>query len=520
MKRSESERIQEGVRSARNRKKNKEQPLQSPKPKKKKKQKQDTQSFQETTLIALNKKSNREIAVVTYIFLFLFVFMTGYVMFFLSKDKDQILNNPQNRRQDLLAERVIKGSIQSADGTVLAKTVTGSDGKERREYPFDGLFAHVVGRTSHGRTGIEASESFTLLNSSINPVTAVVNSLKGKKNPGDNVVTTLNVDLTRIASEALGNRKGAVVVMDPSDGSILTMVSKPTYNPNYIAERWEKLINSVDSSSLYNRATQGLYPPGSTFKLYTLLEYMRENKDYKKFTYNCKGKIGTDSESIHCYGNTVHGKLDLDTAFAKSCNSAFAEIGKGLSTSSWTKLCEKFYYNKTMPISEVEQKSARFDLSGLGTGDIMQASIGQGDVLTSPLQNIFLVNAVMNNGTLVKPRLVDHISDTYGNVISKREPEELSASISKKEVKALKEAMSATVSRGTATALQSSNYSAGGKTGSAEFKEGSNDSHAWFVGYAKQGKKCLTISVIVEGAGTGGAHAVPIARRIFDAYFL
>ena len=126
-------------------------------------------------------------------------------------------------------------------------------------------------------------------------------------------------------------------------GKILCMVSKPTYDPNQLEANWERLTQaSSDNSSLYNRATQGLYPPGSTFKLYTLLEYMRENEDFNKFSYRCTGKIGTGDGSIRCYGNEVHGKINLKQAFAESCNAAFAQIGSGLNTKSWTKLCEQF----------------------------------------------------------------------------------------------------------------------------------------------------------------------------------
>ena len=222
-------------------------------------------------------------ATVTYLFMVLFVCMAGYVIWFLSGDTDRILNNPNNKRQELLAERVVKGSILSDRGKVLAKTAVDKEGNEYRQYPYDGLFAHVVGRATHGMTGLEASESYTMLTSGINPLTALLNELKGKKNPGNNVVTTLNVKLSQIAGNALGSRRGAVVVMEPDTGKILALVSKPTYNPNELERTWESLVkDSTDNSALYNRATQGLYPPGSTFKLYTLLEFMREKEEYEK----------------------------------------------------------------------------------------------------------------------------------------------------------------------------------------------------------------------------------------------
>lgn len=468
------------------------------------------------------KKLNREMAVVTYLFLILFLVMAGYVVYFVLHDSDQVLNNPQNQRQELMAKRVKKGSVLSDNGKKLAYTKTDKSGNETRVYPYNGLFAHVVGRTSHGKTGIESMEGYTMLTSGINPIAGMVNEIKGDKNPGNNVVTTLNLNLSQIASNALGDKKGAVVVMEPDTGKILAMVSKPTYNPNLLSDKeWERLTaNDGDNSPLYNRATQGLYPPGSTFKLYAALEYMREQDDYSKFTYRCTGNIGTGTGQIKCYGGEVHGKVNLKTAFAESCNAAFCQIGSELNVSKWRSLCESLYYNKSMPLDKMEQKSSRFAVTGDSEkGDIMQASIGQGDTLVSPLQNAFLVCAAVNEGTLMKPYVIDRIEDSEGNIIEQREPSKVSQPITEDEAKALKKLMRATVTEGTATALNTSRYKAGGKTGSAEFQNGSTDSHAWFIGYGEKDGKKLVVSIVVEAAGTGSAYAVPIAKRIFDGYW-
>ena len=303
-----------------------------------------------------SKRQNREMAVVTYLVMAIFFILAGYMVYFIIHDSDQVLNNSANKRQELLAKRVTKGKILSDKGNVLAKTVTDSSGNETRKYPYGSLFAHVVGRSSHGKTGLEASESYTMLTSGLNPFLSTINELKGKKNPGNNVVTTLNVGLSKAASNALGSKRGAVVVMDPETGKVLAMVSKPSYDPNQLTDaRWNKLTSdSGEQSALYNRATQGLYPPGSTFKLYTAFEFMREQDNYSKFHYTCTGKIGTGSEQIKCYGGEVHGKVDLEKAFAESCNAAFCSIGDGLNRNSWRKLCESFYYNKSIPLEKME----------------------------------------------------------------------------------------------------------------------------------------------------------------------
>lgn len=469
----------------------------------------------------MTKKMNREMAVVTYLFMILFLIMAGYIVYFVVHDSDKVLNNPQNKRQELLAKRVTKGSILASGGQRLAYTKTSKNGEETRVYPYGELFAHVIGHTTHGATGLESTEGYTMLTSSINPLKGMLNELQGKKNPGDNVVTTLNLKLTRAAQEELGSKKGAVVAMDPETGKILVMLSQPSYDPNNLTDaRWKKLTqSSSDDSVLYNRATQGLYPPGSTFKLYTALEFMRENSDYEKYSYRCQGSIGSGDTKIKCYEGEVHGRVDFSMAFAESCNAAFCNIGSGLNVSKWKKLCESLYYNKSMPIEKIEQKSSRFTVdSSTGAGDIMQVSIGQGNTLVTPLQNSFLVAAALNDGKLMKPYLVDRVEDTKGNIVSENAPKQAAEPITKKEAKALKKLMRKTVTSGTATALSGRGYEAGGKTGSAEFHNGSTDSHAWFVGYGEKNGKKLVVSVVVEAVGTGSAYAVPVAKRVLDAY--
>lgn len=151
-----------------------------------------------------------------------------------------------------------------------------------------------------------------------------------QKNIGDNVVTTLDVDLQSAAYNALGDNKGAVVIMEPSTGKVLAMVSKPSFDPNSVAANWDAL-NSDENSVLLNRATQGLYAPGSTFKIVTTLEYMREHPDdYNSYSYNCTGSITYGDTTIPCANHAVHGAEDLASSFANSCNSSFCNIGMSL----------------------------------------------------------------------------------------------------------------------------------------------------------------------------------------------
>lgn len=307
------------------------------------------------------KSRNGQVMVVTYIFVAMFIGLLGYFLYFMIIDSKDVINNSYNQRQNLLAQRVVRGKILSSDGKVLAETRTNTDGSETRNYPYGSIFAHVVGHSTEGKTGVELMENFNLLTSSGNPVENLQLRLKGEKTIGDNAITTLNVDLQKLAYDALGSYRGAIVVSEPSTGKILAMVSKPDYDPNpsSLNVKWDSLVQDTDKTScLLNRATQGLYPPGSTFKIFTALEYIREHSDYNKFQYNCKGTETQDGFTVNCYRNHVHGTLNLKNAFAKSCNSCFAYLGTQLSINQFKKNNEQMLFNRDLPTTFVYKKAA------------------------------------------------------------------------------------------------------------------------------------------------------------------
>lgn len=462
-------------------------------------------------------KMNREIAVIFYCFIGLFAALMIYFTRYLIIDKSDILNNPYNKMQDILAERVTRGQILASGGEVLAETVVDKKGNETRSYPYDNLFAHTVGQFDNGKTGIESAYNLYMLTSDINPVVSAFNELQEKKNPGNNVVTTLDVSLQRLASSSLGQRKGAVIAMDPDTGAILAMVSKPDYNPNKVSSIWKTLIND-ENSALLNRASQGLYPPGSTFKLVTLLEYIRENPDYDNFNFTCKGVTDFGTSKINCYNNKKHGSETLIKAFAKSCNGAFAAIGSELDIKTYIDNCNKLLFNNNLPCSFAYKKSSFSLTEDSDIGEITQTAIGQGRTLITPLHNALLISSACNGGKLVTPHIVDRIENVNKKEVKDFDYHSDKTIMTKEESKVLDTYLHEVVNSGTATALKGRSYDAAGKTGSAEY-DTSGASHAWFVGYAEKDGKKLAVSIVVEGAGTGSDYAVPIAKKLFDQYY-
>lgn len=467
-----------------------------------------------------NKKNNRKsIYHVTYIFIALFVLVIANYIYFLVFKSNDFINNTYNQRHEVLTERVIRGNILSADRSYLARTLIKDFGKEKRIYPYDDLFVHLVGRTQEGRAGLEETENIRMLTSDINPLERMYNELIGQKNPGNNVVTTLDVQLQKVAYDALGDKRGAVVVMEPSTGKVLAMVSKPGYNPNDARLLWPEIREDKDNESpLMNRATQGLYPPGSTFKLVTALAYIRDNPDYLNYEYDCKGSIEHDGMIVNCYNRNAHGKVDLITSFAKSCNTSFANMGIKLDMDHLYNISESLLFNQKLPLTMAYRPSSFQLKSGSGsTKEAMHTAIGQGRTLISPLHNAMIVSTVANSGVMMKPYVVEQIESADGRVVKYYEPQPIANPMTEEEAAYLSLLMEEVVEEGTGRKLKDLKVSVAGKTGSAEV-EGKKD-HAWFIGYAPADNPQIAFSIIVENVGSSSQYAVPIAEKLVDAYF-
>ena len=432
-----------------------------------------------------------------------------------------MINNTYNARLDSFANRVVRGRILSNDGTVLAETLVDSDGNETRNYPYGPLFAHVVGYSTKGKTGIEALSNFYLLTSHVNLMEQVGNELTGNKNPGDDVYTTLDTELQQAAYAALGARKGVVIAMEPDTGKILAMVSKPGYDPNSLPEDWEALTaRDNKEGQLLNRATQGLYPPGSTFKIVTALEYMREHPaDYKNYQFDCGGVYENGEYRIKCYHGTAHGHQDFTLAFANSCNGAFASLGLTMDLGKWNSTAGDLLFNGPLPLSGIPYKESAYNMKpGAGTWEILQTSIGQGTTQITPLHNAMITAAIANGGTLMKPYFLDHVENVGGETIKKFMPAAYGQLMTAQESAILSDMMREVVTVGTGSAVRTDAYTVAGKTGSAEF-DAKKETHGWFLGFAPAEDPKLVVSVIVEEGGSGGKAAAPVARAVFDAYF-
>lgn len=464
---------------------------------------------------------NKQIMGILYGFLVIFLATIGYFIYFDVIESEEALSNPNNIRVAKMADTVTRGRIMSADGAILAETRTDSDGGEYRNYPYNEMFAHVVGMSSTNKSGIESFGEYYLLTSSINPMQKAYNDLIGEKSAGDDVWTTLDTQLQRVAYEAFGNQQGVVVAMEPSTGRMLCMVSKPDYNPNTLAQNYEAIINDPNSKVLLNQALNGLFTPGSIFKIVTTLEYVREYPNYANYSYNCNGSITLASEGgdaeLTCFARHIHGTQNLVMSFANSCNASYANIGLNLNINNFNQLCETMFFNQNLP-TNIPHSQSTFSLdSDACQWQIGAAAIGQGQTQITPLHALMLTSAVANGGVVMKPYLIDSIRSAGGSQVERFTSQNGGSIMTTSEANLIKEMMQSVVSRGTATSLNNLGYTIAGKTGTAENDNAGNN--AWFVGFAPADQPKIAICVLVADTQASGSEAaVPIARQLFADY--
>ncbi|MBR1471343.1 MAG: FtsW/RodA/SpoVE family cell cycle protein [Lachnospiraceae bacterium] len=449
-----------------------------------------------------------------------YLLMFGNILLFLWREGGVAMTNTYNSKRIAILERDnIRGEIYAADGTVLARTIPGevADG---REYPFGELYAHVVGYAAKGGAGIEREMQRYLITSDVTLAKKMSNDLNSERHAGNSVYTTLMPALQQTAYEALGNHRGAVVATDIHTGEILAIVSKPAFDPNEIEKIWDELLADEESGRLVDRAAQGQYPPGSTFKIFTALEYIRENPDrYRDYRFDCSGRFSRDGATIQCFHGTVHGEVDLTAAFAKSCNSSFADIGLTLDKQAFAKTLLQMHFNESLPF-DLQSNPSRISMrSDLDTDEMMQTCIGQARTQMSPLHLNMVTAAIANDGLMMKPYVIDRVLTEDGRVLKRFSPKEMGSVLSAEEAEIMTGLMREVVQSGTGKRINDLPFTVAGKTGSAEFSTVKEQSHAWFTGFAPAEEPQIAVTVILENAGSGGEMAAPVAGQVFAAYF-
>lgn len=446
---------------------------------------------------------------------------------------DKLANAPGNTRvitRDFSQER---GVIQTADGAIVAQSVPVDTAFERlRQYPEGDLFAHISGYFSftYGSEGVERVYNADLAGRRVG-IRRITDVLADRVRTG-NVTLTMSKGLQQVARDALGDRRGAVVALNPVDGAVLAMWSNPSFDPNPLAAHDQKAVQgawtalqSDAAQPLLPRAYRRSYPPGSTFKVVTAAAALERQPDLAAKAYPVLRELDlpqTDADLPNFGGSACGGALpDL---LRVSCNTGFAEMGLDLGAEAMAGEAGDFGFNAKPPLdlpavarsTFPDAASFRRDRPGLA-----KSAIGQQDVTATPLQMALVAAGVANGGVVMRPHVMADIRDSEGEVVRTYQPEQWLKAMDPQSAAALRDMMVTVVNNGTAGRAAVPGVTVAAKTGTAQTV--GDNSHAWLIAFAPAEQPRVAVAVIVEsqpGLGdtvTGGRIAAPIAQAVLKA---
>jgi peptidoglycan glycosyltransferase len=447
----------------------------------------------------------------------------------------------QDNEIQRVAEFEVKRGLILAPSRVLARNKPEKRGGKTfylRRYPQGALTAAVVGYStiSRSRAGLEKSMNGDLTGTDralSDLVDQQLDELSGKPIVGDTVVTTLDLHAQRVALDALGSNCGAVAAIDPRTGKLLVMASSPTYNPNLVESNFDKIdrvtANCRPAAPLINRATQGLYAPGSTFKVVTTSAALESNRFTPDSTFYDPGYCTVYGKRVNNFDtSSPFGNLTLAQGLQHSVNSVFCNIGKALGAKRILDQAKKFGFYERPPLETPDGE--RYP-SGLYKNhelwypsrdqevDAGRMAFGQERMLVTPLQMAMVAGGIGNAGIVMRPWVVQKVVSPQGKTVSRTRPQRLSRAVGPVHAKEIEDMMVSVVQAGTGTAAQISGYRIGGKTGTAETgRPGVNTT--WFIAFAgREGQRPeVAIAVALESqTATGGETAAPIAREVMES---
>jgi peptidoglycan glycosyltransferase len=483
---------------------------------------------------------NAQVRRVSAVMLVAFLILLAAPLYWQVLAADRLNGDPRNSRVLIKEYSIERGQIVLPDGTQVARSVRTNDQlKYERRYPQGHRYGMITGFDSlvFGRTLAESRfNSFLLGKAPEQFAQNLSDLLTSRPKPGGTLVLTLDSAAQQAAERSLGDRKGAVVALDPTTGAVLAMTTFPRYDPNALSTHdtdkvrraWSQL-NKDPGKPLLNRAAGELYPPGSTFKIITAAAALShgmhpDTTRPNEHTY----KPPQTTREIQNFGgeNCFGGKdpLSLAEALEVSCNTWFAHLGVDLGAKRLVDMAERFGLNDS-PHFQLPGAAESQIPNDLDPPALAQSAIGQRDVRVSPLQMASVIATVANGGRRMAPYVVDRVLSADGKTVKRFDPEQLGQAISPEVADQLKQMLGLVVNgpEGTGSAAQIPGLDVFGKTGTAQHGSG-EPPHAWFVGSTSKAGKSIAVAVIVEDGGnlgseaTGGREAAPIVRSVMDAY--
>ena len=477
---------------------------------------EEKQRYKENSQLKVLTKStlNKRLVFVMVFFVFLFMFVALYLVYFQLFKAKSLADNSHNRRLWLNEDLVKRGSIYDRNENVLAYSQKDGSGKQVRIYNYPQASAPVTGysSTTYGKTGIEKSYNKELLAISGENFSNF-RKMVVKNDTGNDLHLSLDQNIQNIVYNYLSAYKGSCVIMNPSTGQILAMVSTPSFNPNTLDDDWNTLIQTTDGR-LVNRATLGLYRPGSAFKIITAASILENDIDT---FYKDEGSEIIQGYEIKNYNDQIFFIFFLRSAFINSANTYFANKAVNLGKDKLAKTSEKFVFNKDYDF-DLDKSNSVIPFKDLNEADLAMTGFGYGKTQITPLHMAMVTSAIANDGVMMRPRLVDKITNKEKEVIFEADNEILSKATSEKTANAIRDMMVEVVNSGTGTSAYLNWVQLAGKTGTADKADGKVD--AWFVGFAPAYEPKIAFALVVEDSqGTGGEVAAPLARNIVRDIF-
>ncbi|MDQ2629556.1 MAG: penicillin-binding transpeptidase domain-containing protein [Actinomycetota bacterium] len=481
---------------------------------------------------------NRQIVKLFAFIVVLFGVLIAFTSWWSVFDAEALKEKNANKRPLLEQQQIPRGRIYTADGTLIAKSVPKGKGDAKRyvrRYPEGSLFGHPIGYSfvQFGDTEFEQFHNEELVGEE-GEFVSIVDELLGHKQEGNDIVTNIDADAQRTALAALQEVGfGAVVAIEPSTGAVKAMASNAPFDPNRIPFDFGEMSQNEIETPLLNRATQGRYPPGSTFKVVTAAAGLDSGAITPETTIDAPGSLVVEGTPLeNDFGQSYSG-AGLDEALTNSINTWFGQLGQQLGNDTLFEYMERFGFNATpaidLPEDEVYE-SGVYDiekdelLTANDPVDLARLAIGQERLLTTPLQMALVAAAVANGGKLMKPQIWKRVIDPEGRTVEELDPSTYSEPISEETAEQLTTAMEGVVREGTGTNAAIPGVAVAGKTGTAETPGnkacggGADENQAWFIGFAPADDPQIAIAASVECTPEfGGDVAAPIFREVAES---
>ena len=456
----------------------------------------------------MNAPIFRLFALCTVLFAVLVAFTSRWAVF----GAESLRQNPKNSRVVLEEQRIKRGVIRAADNEVLAGSTPLSDGRYERRYPTGPLFAQAVGfqDVRFGRQGLERHYNDQLTGRK-EELGAIVDSLVERDRVGDDLKTTLVPEAQQVAYDELGDRKGAVVALDVKSGAVRVLAGNPSFDPS-----------KPEGAETFNLATQGLFPPGSTFKTVTATAAIDSGR-YKPDS-RVSGKNGKQisGRPLNNFGSEDFGEITLTEALTQSVNTVWAEVGVELGRETMQEYMDRFGFGEDPPMDypDVQMtpsgpyRRGRVISMSSDSVDVGRTAIGQALLLVTPLQMATVAQTIGNGGMRMEPRLVEKVIDPDGRTVDEPLPEEAERVMSAESADQVATMMRSVVREGSGTAAALEGVELAGKTGTAEIDINRGINVLWFIGFTDE----VAVAVVVDRQqGQGGTVAAPIAKRVLQA---